>query len=187
MDVRSRAGSHVTEAPPPGVLSGPRGLRWAALARRAVRLPRAWALLLLAGCGAEQGPELELAEQIAVQRAVWEAGRPSRYRMVLRHLCFCPPAAVGPVEVVVDGDTVTRRTYWTSGEVVDPSLADAFPTVAGLFDLLEEAVAGGADEVEVEWDPDTGAPRDLFVDYDTGVADEERGYRLDAGPDPLPR
>jgi hypothetical protein len=169
------------------VSAGPRRLRQAALARRAVRLPPAWALLLLAGCGAEPGPELELAEEIAVQRAVWEAGRPARYRMILRHLCFCPPAAVGPVEVVVDGDTVTRRTYWTSGEAVDPSLADAFPTVAGLFDLLEGAVAGGADEVEVEWDPDTGAPRDLFIDYDTGVADEERGYRLDAGPDPLPR
>lgn len=140
----------------------------------------------LVGCGGSQSDREALAEEIEINRAVWEAQRPDHYRFVLSHQCFCGPEALGPVELeVVDGVAV-RRTYVSDGTEVPASLAQVFPTISGLFDLLAGAVETGADEIQVTWDPATGVPRQLFVDYQVNVADEEEGYRVDEGPEEIP-
>lgn len=140
----------------------------------------------LVGCGGSQSDREALAEEIEINRAVWEAQRPDHYRFVLSHQCFCGPEALGPVELeVVDGVAV-RRTYVSDGTEVPASLAQVFPNISGLFDLLAGAVETGADEIQVTWDPATGVPRQLFVDYQVNVADEEEGYRVDEGPEEIP-
>lgn len=151
------------------------------------------ALLVLApGCTLGSSAEEELMEEIEVNRAVWEARRPAAYRMVLARSCFCGVEGRGPVELEVDGDSVTGRRYVAeldapvAGEPVSGELAPFFPDVDGLFELLLEAAVTGADDVTVTWDPALGFPRSFFIDYRENVADEEQGYEIVEGPEELP-
>lgn len=132
------------------------------------------------------GPsERSLAEEVADHRRTWESRRPAAYTLELERLCFCAPDGRGPVVVEVVGALAVNRTYSDSGEAVPAPLAEVFPSVDGLFDILEEALAQGAESVEVEWDETTGVPVHFFIDYRATMADEEVGYRVLAGPAPL--
>ncbi len=162
---------------------------------RTRRLPALVALVTLtlvpAGCTFGSSIENELLEEIEINRAIWEARRPSAYRMVLQRNCFCGLEARGPVEVYVAGDTVGARRYWVelddelASQQVPEELHHLFPDVDGLFDLLLDAVATGADRVDVTWDPALGVPRSFFIDYRENVADEEQGYEIREGPGEL--
>lgn len=39
-----------------------------------------------------------------------------------------------------------------------------------------------AHQVQVTWDPMSGAPQDSWIDYDANIADEEQGYRIVSAP-----
>ena len=149
------------------------------------RLRFAGALALLAvaaGCG-DVGPEVGgLAGDVARQRQIWEARRSDRYVFELERQCFCAEDARGPVRITVDGSRAVSRVYTGSGREVAVAFADLFPTVDGLFDVLEDALERSADRVDVTWDPVSGAPSSFFIDYSLGMADEELGFRILAGP-----
>tara|TARA_B110000116_G_C16423388_1_gene397202 strand:- start:159 stop:353 length:195 start_codon:yes stop_codon:yes gene_type:complete len=57
-------------------------------------------------------------------------------------------------------------------------LEEIFPTVTGLFDLIEWAIEVAAFRIEVTYDPATGLPVDACIDYDQQVVDEELGFSL---------
>lgn len=142
------------------------------------------ALALFAACG-DQGPsDPDLGGEIAAQRALWEARRPPAYVYDVERLCFCHPDARGPVRVRVEGGLVRERAYVASGAPVPADLRELFPDVDGLFDLLEEAFERDAWEIRVTWDEESGAPADLWIDYDQRVADEELGFRMVSKPRP---
>jgi len=147
------------------------------------RLGAALALLALTGACADVGPDVEgLAGEVARQRQIWEARRPGTYTMELERQCFCAPDARGPVKVVVEGVRVTARTYSDSGDPVPEVYAALFPTVDGLFDILEEAIERSAERIDVVWQAESGAPSSFFIDYSRNMADEELGYGILAGP-----
>ena len=137
----------------------------------------------LSGCS-DQGPPPGLAEEIALNRTVWQATRPQAYSYTILHQCFCGVEARGPVEVEVSGPTVVRRVYVDTGAEVDAQFAPSFPSVDGLFDILESAVDTEADEIKVVWDSTNGIPLNFSIDYDRETADEEQGYEVVAIPTP---
>jgi len=142
------------------------------------------ALALFGGCG-DVGPDPGgLPGEVAAQRQKWEARRPAAYTLVVERQCFCAPDGRGPVRLTVEGTRVVTRTYVDSGEPVAETLAGLFPTVDGLFDILEDALDRSAEQVDVTWDPEWGAPASFFIDYSRSVADEELGFRIVAGPAP---
>lgn len=139
-------------------------------------------LCLLGGC-ADVGPELGgLAEEVAQHRRMWEARGQSAYVYELERQCFCGVEARGPVRVTVEGNQVTGRIYSDSGGAVPEPFAHLFPTVDGLFDILEDALARSAERVEVTWDDESGFPWSFFIDYSVTMADEELGYSILSGP-----
>ncbi len=140
-------------------------------------------LVLAAGCS-DQGPEATLRREIQQNRALWDAHRPETYTYNVQVLCFCPMTPLGGVVVRVSGTQVLGRTYAETGDAVDPVGADSYPSVDGLFQILEDAVNRDAAHISVTWDPDTGVPLDFFIDYQEQVADEELGYRVLAVPSP---
>jgi hypothetical protein len=87
----------------------------------------------------------------------------------------------GPVTVSVQGLTPVARTYEGGGAVPD-SLQTLFPSVDGLLDMIEEAIRGGAWDVTVQYDPETGVPVEFRIDYEPLVFDEEASYRVVAMP-----
>jgi len=155
-------------------------------------MARRWQVLILipflaglAGSACSRaGPE---PGELQRHRAIWERTGPSSYAYAVELLCFC--AFRGPARVTVrDGALV-------SIEVLEPEdgapslsqaeLAELFPTVDGLFDLLEEAVDRDAYAIDVTYDPASGVPLELYVDYDENVADEEMGMRVTEPVTPL--
>lgn len=140
-------------------------------------------ILLLLACS-DAGPEPGLDDELRVHRALWLATRPAAYRYTVERLCFCTPESRGPARVRVSGATVVERRYAPGGDPVPTDLAHVFPAVDGLFEVLDDALQRGADEVRVTWDPDTGVPIDLWIDYDQRLADEELGYHVVAVPEP---
>ena len=157
--------------------SAPHGtIRGTIRRRRRRRLAAvAWAAVVLAAgaaCGDATGPRDELSDA----RARWRASRPDAYAFTLQVGCFCIAEVTSPVIVEVHGTTVVSRRYEATGESVDARWAAAFPSVDGLFEVIESAVAGGADRLHTEYDPTRGFPREIFVDYYENMADDEMAY-----------
>lgn len=142
------------------------------------------AMSLASGCFILGPDDRDLEDEIAAHRAQWVAERPQTYQYDVEHVCYCPEEAMGPVRVIVSGEEVVSRTYVDDGSAVSEHLAPFFPSVDGLFDVLQEAVDQDADQIHVSWDAETGIPREFFIDYSVSMADEEQGYTVVAMPQP---
>jgi hypothetical protein len=137
---------------------------------------------LVTGCG-DQGPESALLDQVRGARQRWTAVRPAAYDFDLERLCSgCTSREPGPVTVRVRDEEVLTRTYTADGTPVPADVSPHFLSVDGLLDLIEDAITAEAYEVVVHYDPATGVPRSLRIDYEPLVFDEERSYVVHALP-----
>lgn len=132
---------------------------------------------LLLSCGSLGPGDGRLIELLGHQ-ARWNTRGPGSYVYAVERLCFCPEEYRGPVRVRVQDGVAVERVYVASGLAVPPAIADAFPTVDGLFELLRSAIDADAFEVRVTYDPTLGVPIDLWIDYNEMTADEELGMQV---------
>ncbi len=130
------------------------------------------ALMGVTGC-TDLGRELTDFEEA---QARCDGARPSSYVFAVERLCFCGPESRGPVRV--QGTVAVERVYVDSGDPVPAAMADQFPRVDGLFDIVASALAGDAHEVRVTYDPVLEVPTDFWIDYLENAADEELGMRV---------
>ena len=121
-------------------------------------------------------------DELARNRMRWTVLGPDDYGYTVQRICFCGAEATGPVRVTVQDGVAVSRVYVESGEPVRDALEEFFPTVEGLFDFLLDAFEREAHRIEVMYDPDTGVPLDVFVDYVENVADEEVGFLVTEVP-----
>jgi hypothetical protein len=154
----------------------------------ATRVLTAMAVLATSGACGDLGPGDGPFEELTRNQERWQQQRPATYQYGVERLCFCGVEARGPVRVTVTGDDVTDRSYIDTGEPVPALFEDLFPTVDGLFDVLRDAIEREAHRIDVTYDPISGVPLDLFIDYEQNVADEELGFRVVevVGPPPMP-
>ena len=111
-------------------------------------------------------------------RSRWERSRITSYTYSARWQCFCVQEYVAEVEVRVANGRVTGTAFVepsTAGDVPD---SERFGTVENLFSHIEEAVAGEAARIDVEYHVDTGYPSQVFIDRDERLADEEEGFTV---------
>ena len=87
---------------------------------------------------------------------------------------------VGWVRLTVEDGSPTGLVVLEDGTVVPEPDPSEYPTVTGLFDILEEAVDQEAHSINVTWDPTFGFPTTFFIDYSLNIADEELGYDVRA-------
>jgi Family of unknown function (DUF6174) len=149
-----------------------------------LRLPRVLSVLLitasLSACTIITGPDDEWdREQRDLSRArrLWSAQRIDDYEFVVRRECFCPMGGVA-VRVQVRNYLVVSREIDLTGVAVPSSLAYLYPSIDGLFGLIQGAIDDRAHEITTRYDSSYGFPTDLWIDYDRRVADEEEGYVL---------
>ena len=114
-------------------------------------------------------------ERIRAQRAIWDSLQLDDYTFETRRVCFC--GFVGWLEVTVAGDTVQQVVALEAEDAPQSALSD-YPTVDELFDILEEAVAQDAAQIEVTWHETMGYPESFFIDYSRNIADEELGHDI---------
>lgn len=134
-------------------------------------------VLALGGC-ASLLPQRhdEVQRELNRQRALWRSQGLASYEYVVRRVCFCPPPIVNPVRVRVRDGQVTTRAYTDSGEAPDPQQARLWPTVEGLFDLVQDAIDRDAHSISVDYHPQLGYPVRAHLDYHVNMADEEQGF-----------
>ena len=86
--------------------------------------------------------------------------------------------------VVTVGSAGVSRTYQGSGLPVPAHWQLLFPTIAGMLELIEEAIDDGVHLLEARYDPGPGAPPEGYIDRDERIIDEEVSYILSL-PEPL--
>jgi len=154
-----------------------------------VTIPRPLGALFLVvalgpGCS-DQGPDDALFAQLDAARDLWTRSRPGRYTYVIEQICDCPPEETGPVRIDVDGESVLSRTY-VDGGAVPGELAGLFPTVDQLFTLIGDAIGASAWDVRASYDPGSGVPLSVRIDYEPLEFGEEVAYRTVSLPAPPP-
>jgi hypothetical protein len=118
------------------------------------------ATLLIGGCKSTvTGPESELA----VGRARWAMVGPASYSVVVGRACECLDAAAGPVFISVRNGVVQSRQYTRTGAAVTSMRDDWFPTVEGLFAVIDAAIRDGIMPLDVSYDPTLGYPTRVFI------------------------
>jgi hypothetical protein len=136
-------------------------------------------LVVLGSCESATAPQAELARQ----RRVWADAEPVAYAFEMQRYCFCTPQATAAVIVEVQDGQVFRRTYRDTGEELSGGPQSLFPTVDGVFDLIEEMLSQRPHRIEVEYDAERGFPTSISYDGDAGISDDElsiviRQFRL---------
>ena len=132
-------------------------------------LPRLLAAALVA-CGDSTGP----ADDLARNRALWQAEGSADYEFGFHRLCYCPEEAVQPVQIRVAAGAVTG-VIDTLGQPVDSLQVMRYFTVTidSLFGVVEHAIAVDAHRLAVRYDPEFGYPESIAIDYDAATVDEE--------------
>lgn len=147
------------------------------------------------------------SEQLEAARARWDAAGIDSYEMTWSTSCFCPTRSGGSrviggevVEVWSDGYSAGPPTTHPATTVptsagedapdvlpVEPDADPASPppgerleTVEDFFAVIEHAIDGGAAAVEVDYEPDTGRPIGIDVDWASNAVDDEMGYSIDS-------
>ncbi len=134
------------------------------------------AAILMVGpiaCGDSTGPEVDLLSE---QRSLWEAQSLTDYTYDVRRVCFCPFRE--GVRLIVVAGVLTEATDLETQEVLEADELQWYLTIDGLFDLLQDAYAGDAHQVDVDFDATRGYPTLIFIDYSEMIADEELGFTL---------
>lgn len=146
--------------------------------RPVIRRGGLWApfVVAFAGCGILEADANGGVDDLALARARWEAAALADYDLEMTRLCFC--AFVGDVRVEVRGGVRTAVVVVGEEAVqpLDSGLEPYYPTVEGLFEIVEQALADEVAELRVTYHPALGYPVELWVDTSLAVSDEEFGY-----------
>lgn len=144
------------------------------------RIMVAVSCVAVASCDS-QGPGIAFLEELSRSRARWSSVGPSDYTYAVERHCFCG-FAVTPVRVTVSDGVVTERRFVESGELIPAEIDVLFPSVDGLFEVLFDAVERDAYSIKATFDPDTGVPLVIAIDYEFNVSDEELGFLVTEVP-----
>jgi len=131
-------------------------------------------LVSLVSCSSSTGVTRELT--VAMRR--WTASAPASYEITVSRGCFCGPDATRAVVVRVRAGQVESRRYADTGADVAANLAAAYPTVAELFAIIQDAESRDAAQIDAQYDATYGYPTSLYIDYSERIADEEMSYAM---------
>lgn len=126
-------------------------------------------LLVGASCGLITGSDDKESE---LRRAElrWSRSGVQDYQVVVQYLCFC--GYTRPVRLTVRSGNVVSRVDAETGQPV-PSFGENVRDIAGLFDLIREAMGQNAYRLDVTYDPEYGFPTLIDIDYIQHAVDDE--------------
>ena len=124
--------------------------------------------------GGGTGPTDEISEA----RARWDASAIADYDFVLQRSAFTPAHLAEPVTLLVRNRQVVSRVYVNSGLPVAAQNATWWPSIDGLFDILEAARDQNAAVLQVQFDAARGFPTQANIDSHPGLADDEHAFTV---------
>lgn len=130
------------------------------------------ALLLLAGLACEAPTAPGERDSLEAARARWRTLGSQSYSYEVNRSCFCLLGG-RQMSVTVQAGAVTAAEFQDSGAGVEAALLSYVPTVADLFDLIEDALDRKASYFSAAYDPSYGYPTRIEIDYSSSAADDE--------------
>jgi len=130
------------------------------------------ALLALAGLACEAPTAPGERDSLEASRARWNALGSQSYSYEVNRSCFCLLGG-RPMTVTVQAGTVTAAEFQDSGAGVEAALLSYVPTIADLFDVIEDALDRKASYFSAVYDPSYGYPVRIEIDYSSSTADDE--------------
>lgn len=123
----------------------------------------------MAGCADPTGPTAETQLQGAV--AQWNQLGLTSYDLEIQRLCYCGLA--GRIRIEVRAGRLDAAHLVEQDLPIPPALLHNLPTVEGLFAIIQQAIDRPASRLRVRYDPATGAPITIIIDYDRRAIDDE--------------
>ena len=92
-----------------------------------------------------------VAQTLNDMRETWQGHDITDYQFEFQWRCFCPEPYREPVRITVrDGNIEAIETVDPQSDV-EPAAESEFRTIAGLFDLIRDAIKEEAHEIEVSY------------------------------------
>jgi hypothetical protein len=132
--------------------------------------------LALASCSGDLFTTRPERIDLAAARLRWAQSAPAAYQITVGRSCFCSPDVTRAVIVTVRNGQVESRRYEDTGADVPADIALAYPTVDGLFDVIDGAIGEQASMVDVLYDAARGFPVSIQIDGSPMIADDEMFY-----------
>ena len=132
----------------------------------------------------------ELPAALAAAEAMWKAKRLDVYEFTYKQICFCVPPPPGkpgsePIVFRVLNGVGYLQAAWADREQARQGL-DKFSTVEKQFAYIRAELDKHPFRAEIDYDPDLGYPKRVYIDPLANTADEE--YRFEVtGFTPLSR
>ncbi|MCK5888373.1 MAG: hypothetical protein KAG19_00355 [Methylococcales bacterium] len=96
------------------------------------------------------------------------------YSFRLERSAFAVPASIRPtISEVSENGQVSDRFADGDKEQVPENYNQADASIRSLFQVIQDAIDSGADKVDVTYDPVSGYPVSIYIDYNEQIADEE--------------
>lgn len=114
-------------------------------------------------------------DKLSENQQKWENSglKQSGYSFRLERSAFAPLEAIRPTISHVAPDGSVNDVFADTGVAVPDNYNHANASIDSLFNIIKSAIDSNADNVQVEYDPTSGYPTSIFIDYDTRLADEE--------------
>ena len=135
-------------------------------------------LVSLAVCALQAGQPSEGEAALGEHRARFEAAVGEDYDVTFQRSCFCPPESRQPLRLEVRNGEVQSVTPTIEGAPSPPALLTVVRAVAEVFDLIRDAFGRAAAVGRVDYDPELGYPREVYIDYSERIVDEEQSITL---------
>ena len=129
--------------------------------------------IVLTACSAMGSPTPSSDFDRAQQK--WQDANISHYRFKLSISCFCVFTQDMPLVIEVQDGEVVSMEYQSGNEIdaANLELFQRYATIDRIFEELEKALGGDADEVTVTYDETYGFPAQANINFDLQAADEE--------------
>ncbi len=117
-------------------------------------------------------------QQLEANRKKWDSLDIDDYSFTLQRNCFCRGDAIRPINIEVRDGKIASATFADTGEAVPDDLDFNKLTVNDLFKEVQQAIKGGAAQVDVTYDKQYGFPTSIYIDQSQQIADEEVGFTV---------
>lgn len=144
-----------------------------------LKAPR-WSLMLLlplaSACSGIFDPDGNEERDYERARDRWYAANAYEYEVTVDRQCEC--LYTGPIRMLVRGGVPVAAVDRYTGANVPLSVLRYYPSVEELFDLIDEALYGRSNDVDVSYDASYGYPRRTYIDYDSFYTDDDLHFEL---------
>ncbi|MGH7502598.1 MAG: DUF6174 domain-containing protein [Longimicrobiales bacterium] len=121
-------------------------------------------------------PREVVREQLDAARDRWSAAGYEDYSVIIKRACGNCQGGTEFARLIVRNNARESATFFETGDTVPAEELPLYLTVLELFDVIDDALREGADEITVQYDALLAYPTAIFVDRVAETLNDEIAY-----------